>query len=194
MSVNNLIISRIESQYTPEYIINTFWNQEIAKINNIYLFPYRKGNEYFNIAYISVDQWCDTEAAYNFIQRLKSSNRETRIVHHDDEWWCVQINTNYDRVIMSDLVSDNYYEVVCGREILSLPIKGINYEYYSIPGALHRILMLKSDLLQVESDIERNQIEIELYQLETELLINHSVNNSNNVTIRSNKFSKAIEV
>ena len=194
MSINNLIISSIESQYTSEYIVNTFGNQEIAKINNITLCPYRKGNEYFNIAYVSVEEWCDTEAAYNFIQRLKSSNKEARIVHYDDNWWCVNINKNFNQEIKSDVVSDTYIEVVCGREIIWFPIKGINKEYYSVPGALHRISMLRNELVIVKSDVERKQIENELHHLETELLINNSVNNSNNVTIRSSKFSNAINV
>ena len=94
MSNKNLMITNIESQYTAEYIANVFWNQKIAKVNNITLIPYLKDTEIYNVAYISIAEWCDTEPAYNFIQRLKYHVKEARIIHHDDYWWPVQINTH----------------------------------------------------------------------------------------------------
>jgi hypothetical protein len=88
------MITNIESQYTAEYIANVFWKQNIAKVSNITLIPYLKDCEIYSVAYITLDQWCDSEAAYNFIQRLKYHVREARIVHNDDNWWPVQVNTH----------------------------------------------------------------------------------------------------
>lgn len=96
MSVKNLIINSIESQYTAEYIANAFWNQRIAKVRNITLIPYLRNREIYSIAYIKVDEWYDSEMAYNFIQRLKNESKEARIVHHEEEWWAVEINTHND--------------------------------------------------------------------------------------------------
>jgi hypothetical protein len=94
MSIKSLMINCVESQYTQEYIANVFWRQNIAKVSTITLIPYLNNSEICSIAYINIDQWCDSEASYNFIQRLKDSSKEARIVHHDDEWWPVQINTH----------------------------------------------------------------------------------------------------
>jgi hypothetical protein len=94
MSIKSVMISCVESQYTQEYIANVFWRQHIAKVGSITLIPYLKNGQICSIAYIAIDEWCDSEAAYNFIQRLKDSSREVRIVHHDDEWWPVEINTH----------------------------------------------------------------------------------------------------
>jgi hypothetical protein len=94
MTTNNLMINCVESQYTQEYIANVFWRQHIAKVSSITLMPYLKNGEICNIAYINIGQWGESEAAYNFIQRLNNPSKETRIVHHDDEWWPVVINTH----------------------------------------------------------------------------------------------------
>jgi hypothetical protein len=88
------MINCVESQYTQEYIANVFWRQHIAKVSSITLIPYLKNGEVCSIAYVYIDQWCDSEAAYNFIQRLNNPSNEARIVHHDDNWWPVQINTH----------------------------------------------------------------------------------------------------
>jgi len=93
------MINCVESQYTQEYIANVFWRQHIAKVGSITLIPYLKNGEICSIAYIAIDEWCDSEAAYNFIQRLKDSSREVRIVHQDDDWWPVQINTHNNGAI-----------------------------------------------------------------------------------------------
>lgn len=91
------MIPCVESQYTQEYIANVFWRQYIAKVSNITLIPYiknSKNSEIYNIAYINIAEWCDSEVAYNFIQRVNNPLKEARIVHKEDNWWVVQINTH----------------------------------------------------------------------------------------------------
>jgi hypothetical protein len=100
MSIKSLMINCVESQYSQEYIANVFWRQNIAKVSTITLIPYLNNSKICRIAYINIAQWCDSEAAYNFIQRLKDSSKEARIVHNDDEWWPVQINTHNNGEIL----------------------------------------------------------------------------------------------
>lgn len=94
MSIKSLTINCVESIYTQEYIANTFWKQQIARISSVTLIPFTKNGEKYNIAYINVDQWCDSENAYNFIRYLNNPFKETRLVHHEDNWWPVEINTH----------------------------------------------------------------------------------------------------
>ena len=96
MSINSVMISCVKGQYSQEYIANVFWRQHIAKVSSITLMPYLKNGGIYNIAYISIDEWCDSEASYNFINRLKVPSNEARLVHYDDDWWPVEINTHND--------------------------------------------------------------------------------------------------
>ena len=92
MSINSLMICNVESQHTAEYMANVFWNQNIARVSSITLIPYLKETKNLQMAYIEVEHWCDTEVAYNFLQRLKVPEGEARLVHLVDEWWPVRIN------------------------------------------------------------------------------------------------------
>jgi hypothetical protein len=94
MSINSLMILSVESQYNQEYIANVFWKQHIAKVSSITLIPYLKNSEVYSIAYIVIDEWCDSEVSYNFIQRLNNPSRENRVIHKDENWWLVEINTH----------------------------------------------------------------------------------------------------
>ena len=120
MSVNNLMITSVEDQYTAEYIANSFWRNNIAKVSKITLIPYLKNSEIRNVAYIVVSQWCESEAAYNFIQRLKQPEGEARIVHHDEDWFPVQLNThnNGDLEVgnYTTIIPNQYYERVYNWE------------------------------------------------------------------------------
>ena len=99
MPIKSLMINCIGSQYTAEYIANVFWTQHIAKVSSVTLIPYLKNYEVFSTAYITIHEWCDREVAYNFIQRLKDYTKEARIVHHEDDWWPVEINSHNDGLL-----------------------------------------------------------------------------------------------
>jgi hypothetical protein len=91
MTIQSIVISFIERQITAEYIANVLWKQHIAQVKTITLIPYLKNSSVLQIAYIEVAEWCDTEVAYSFVQRLKNPYRETRLVHNsDEEWWVVE--------------------------------------------------------------------------------------------------------
>ena len=103
MSINSLMICNVESQHTAEYMANVFWNQKIARVSSITLIPYLKETKNLQMAYIEVEHWCDTEVAYNFLQRLKVPEGEARLVHLVDEWWPVRINGHYRTLQLVDI-------------------------------------------------------------------------------------------
>jgi hypothetical protein len=84
----------VEYEYTHEYIANAFWKQRIAKVSSVTLIPYIKGEWVYYIAYINIECWCDSENAYNFIKKLNDPHKETRLVHHEDNWWSVEQTVN----------------------------------------------------------------------------------------------------
>lgn len=92
MSINSFIIPSVELKHTSEYIATILWKQKIAKVNSVTMIPYLKDNEVFNLVYVYIETWCDSEVAYNFINRLKDSKKETRLVYNSDNWWNVELN------------------------------------------------------------------------------------------------------
>jgi hypothetical protein len=209
--IKSLMIPCVESQYTQEYIANVFWRQDIAKVSSITLIPYIKNSEIYSVAYINIDEWCATESAYNFIQRLKNPNQEARIVHHDDEWWPIQLNThnNGNIAVGSYTVSfdasyfvkseiptapctDDESEHICDDE--ERPIKGLNNDYYTVDEAFEHIWLLNKQLDDAWEEIQSQRetpflkIEDELLHFENELRIHESVNKSSNVTQRAQQF------
>jgi len=97
MSITSLMISNAEGVNNSEYIANAFWSQNIAQVSSIVLLPYLKNNKLYQMAYIEIAGWCDSEVAYNFIRRLKVIEGEARLNHNlNEDWWAVQINTHYD--------------------------------------------------------------------------------------------------
>lgn len=148
------MIPCVESQYTQEYIANVFWRQHIAKVSSITLIPYLRNGEIYNIAYIGIDEWCDSEAAYNFIQRVQNSNKEARLVHHDDDWWPIQLNTHNNGKINVGTYTVDFDSSYFNR-----------VEYDTAP-------------------CSDNEEELELHDLETDLRILNALENSQNVTLR----------
>ncbi len=88
-----LFIDCVEAQYTAEYIANVFWNQNIAQVRKITIIPHLIGDVKFQSVYIEIETWCDSEVAYNFIQRVKNPVKEARLVHRGEDWWNIEENT-----------------------------------------------------------------------------------------------------
>ena len=113
-TITSLVIPCVEILYTAEYIANVFWNQRIAQVRTVTLIPYYTHTEYVQAAYIDIECWCDTEVAYNFLQRLKDINKETRLVHSSENWWPVAVNThNLFMLNYSTSFPPAYYEKEC---------------------------------------------------------------------------------
>lgn len=211
MSVKSIMINCVESQYTQEYIANVFWRQHIAKVSSITLIPYLKNSEIYSIAYIYIDEWCDSEAAYNFIQRLKDPSKEARLVHYDDVWWPVEINTHnngdicvgaYTLAFTSDYFVKALEDVEtanCTDDDETAPCNDIQYfsdltDTYSVEQAEAHVEYLKDTLARELRKPECMQPRYWLEELreriaimETELRIHRSVQNSQNVTLRESK-------
>lgn len=62
----------------------------LLKTRKICVMPDFKRNQLCYTAYIEVAEWCDREAAYNLIQKIKDPRKEARIVYEDDNWWAVE--------------------------------------------------------------------------------------------------------
>ena len=62
---------------------------QICKVKKICVMPDFRGHLCY-IAYIEVAEWCDREAAYNLIKKIKNPNIEARIVYEDDNWWTIE--------------------------------------------------------------------------------------------------------
>jgi hypothetical protein len=130
--IKSLFISAIEVSYSADNIMEIFYCQNIATISRITLIPYETKTGLRNRAYIDIHEWHPTEAAYNFIKRLKENKYEARIVHSDDNWCVVGVNkkpliTNNKK--MSKFTTINYL-VVAMSELECLPwlLNGINDE------------------------------------------------------------------
>jgi len=94
MSIKSFTIPSVELKYTSEYIATKLWKLEIAKVDCITMIPYLRDNEVFNLAYVYIESWCDSEAAFNFINSLKDFTKETRLFHNSDDWWSIEMNTH----------------------------------------------------------------------------------------------------
>ena len=68
----------------------------LFKTRKICVMPDFKRGKLCYTAYVEVAEWCDREAAYNLIQKIKDPRREARIVYADDEWWAVEETAEED--------------------------------------------------------------------------------------------------
>jgi hypothetical protein len=95
--ISSIIISGITEGYTSEYIANVLWKQGLAQVNRINMVPYldHETNTICFTAYADIQEWADTETAFNFIKRLDKTF-VARIVHNDDDSWHVRITTRYN--------------------------------------------------------------------------------------------------
>jgi len=96
MSFVSLYIAKIEKHFNAQYIASVFSKNKLAEVSKVYIQPY-KNNKMYNRAYILLDYWYESEAAYSFIKRLCNSTTETRLVYKDDDWWSVSINNDFTK-------------------------------------------------------------------------------------------------
>ena len=200
MSVKSVMISCVNRHYTQGYIANVFWRQHIAQVSAITLIPYLKNGEICNIAYINIDQWCDSEAAYNLIQRLKDPSKEARIVHHDDDWWPVEINTHNNGDIYLGaytLTFSSSYFVKEVEDDATAPCTEVDDEEFDSEvddeefDSKHPILVRGQRYTVEEAEAHLSllkkglpEFKNETANLEAELRIHQALQNSQNVTLR----------
>lgn len=68
----------------------------LLKSRKICVMPDFQRSQLCYSAYIEVAEWCDREAAYNLIRKIKKPDIEARIVYEDDNWWTVEETTKAD--------------------------------------------------------------------------------------------------
>lgn len=118
MSVKSIMISNAESVPSAGYMAAVFWKQNIAKVSSITLIPYLKNGKIAQMAYVDIANWCDSEAAYNFLQRLKMPEGEARIHYNmfDENWWAVQINTHYNGQLLLGSYTETFHHSAFNSE------------------------------------------------------------------------------
>jgi hypothetical protein len=101
MSINRILVTDIRFDYSAELIAKMFWYQGIAKVSTIILTP----DSLYQKADITIAAWCDTEAAYEFIKRLRFQD-ET--IHNN---WIVRDNSGEASSFSSAFYEALYEEV-----------------------------------------------------------------------------------
>ena len=94
MAFKSIMITEVKAHYTAEHIAFILLTKEICRVSSITLIPQIYNEEIYNIAYIDIYSYCDTEAAYEFIHHIKYG---VFILHHDndpDNVWTLQNNTH----------------------------------------------------------------------------------------------------
>jgi hypothetical protein len=87
-AITSIYIPHVEHYYSAEYIADVLDRSGIAKVSKIAF----ETNDKFKRVWVDIKTWHDTEAAFNFINRLRNPSREARFVHANDFWWTVEIN------------------------------------------------------------------------------------------------------
>ena len=91
-AISSIYIRFVESSFDADYICDALYCNDIATVSKITLIPFAHENDTFYSAYVDINAWHETEAAYNFILSLRERHAETRFAHAEDAWWVAEIN------------------------------------------------------------------------------------------------------
>jgi len=185
------MIHQVKTHYTAHHIAFTLITKEICHLSSITLIPQidHDNGEIFNIAYIDVATYCDTEAAYDFIHSIKHG---VFILPHDndnDNPWTFQINIhNSGGLCVGDFTTKfhlhNNNTNTNSSELQFRPIIGPSNQHYSFDEALQHFHLLIQQWHSVNTAVQRRQIEQNIQHFDNELRIHHSVINSQHVSSR----------
>lgn len=87
-AIMSIYIPHVEPHFSAEYVADCLDKNGIAKVSRIAM----ESSNNYKKTWIDIKFWHDTEAAFNFIQRLRNPLVEARFVHSDDDWWLVEVN------------------------------------------------------------------------------------------------------
>jgi hypothetical protein len=184
MTFNYIMISEVKTHYTAEHIAFTLLTKEICHVSSITLIPQIYNGDIYNIAYIDIHSYCDTEAAYEFIEHIKYG---IFMLNHDndpDNVWIFQNNIhNSGQLSVGSFTTHFNHDFNSSIEEYR-PILGINNDHYSLNEALDYFHFLNEKWHSVNTAFERRQIEDMIHHIDNELRIHHSLLNSQHVTIR----------
>lgn len=88
--ITAFVIPSVNRDVSAGFIAEVFEGCDIAILGEI-KFTYNKKNSNFKFATIQVSQWCDSEASYQFIQRLKCAKDGTRINYNNENYWMAKV-------------------------------------------------------------------------------------------------------
>jgi hypothetical protein len=178
------MISQVKTHYTAQHIAFTLLNKEIFYVSSITLIPQIYNGEIYNIAYIDIHSYCDTEAAYEFIQNIKYG---LFLLEHDndlDNVWVFQNNIHNSGQLSVGSFTTHFNHTFNYSIQEYRPILGINNDHYSLNEALDYFHLLNQQWHSVNTAVQRRQIEDIIHHFDNELRIHHSLLNSQHVTIR----------
>jgi hypothetical protein len=104
-AIQSLYIPHIDKHISAQYIANAFEKNRIAQVSRVFIEPHKYVKTNYNRAYILIDSWIETEAAYNFVKKLRNPKTEARLVHSDDDWWKVDINKKETKLYRTDVLT-----------------------------------------------------------------------------------------
>jgi len=90
-AITSLLINNVEMGFNAQFISDILFFQGIAAVSKITLIPNFEKPGYMQ-AYADIAEWQDTEAAFNFIMRLRSSKHQAKLIYYDENAWTVTIN------------------------------------------------------------------------------------------------------
>ena len=92
--INNITIAHVPNDRAVIALMLEYLG--LLKSRKICVMPDFQRGQLCYSAYIEVAEWCDREAAYNLIRKIKKPDVEARIVYEDDNWWTVEETTEAD--------------------------------------------------------------------------------------------------
>ena len=98
-AIKSLLITLVEDKHSAQYIADIFNIKELAKVSRILLLPYsvimKVENMRGSMAFIDIEEWYDTEAAWDLIRDLNDPDISVKTVHYSYETsWSVARNPN----------------------------------------------------------------------------------------------------
>ena len=177
------MIRGLENQYNAEYIANYFWKNEIAKVSSVTILPYILDGIISNIAYIEIDNYCESESAAEFIRNI-TGVVPYMVAHAEPEEeniWILEHNTHNDGVLcvgnFTTMFSQDFFEVKDKNSKKSYEdkvpykgeIKGLKNDYYDLEEAWSHLIYLNDSWDTAVNDIERCQIAKAIHHFEIEI-------------------------
>ncbi len=94
MTTKVLYIPCVPADYSMFNLFELFYDYGIATVSHVsYLSYFDKKNRLMNHVYITVDEWHDTEMAYNFIKKISADYDDAHypLIYSDDNWFPVSL-------------------------------------------------------------------------------------------------------
>ena len=92
--INNITIAHVPNDRAVIALMLEYLG--LLKCKKMCIMPDFQRSQLCYSAYIEVAEWCDREAAYNLIKKIKDPRKEARVVYEDDNWWVIEETSKED--------------------------------------------------------------------------------------------------